>query len=57
MTSAVTGLRARRQKLLQQLESGAPDVSREDIERQLAQIDTALDMLEWLDTSKDREEP
>jgi hypothetical protein len=55
--SAVTNLRARRQKLLQQLESGAPDVSREDIERQLAQIDTALDMLEWLDTSKHREEP
>jgi hypothetical protein len=55
--SAVTSLRARRQELLKQLESGSPEVSREDIERQLAQIDTALDMLEWLDTSKDREGP
>ena len=26
----------------------------EYLERQIAQIDTALDMLEWLDTSKDR---
>ena len=53
--SAVTKLSARRQKLLEQLEGGALEVSREDIERQLAQIDTALDMLEWLDTSKGQE--
>ena len=55
--SAVTNLLARRQELLKQLESGSSDVSREDIERQLAQIDTALDLLEWLDTSKDHEGP
>jgi hypothetical protein len=51
--SAATNLRARRQELLEQLENSS-DVSREDLERQIAQIDTALDMLEWLDTSKDR---
>ena len=55
--SAVTNLRARRQKLLEQLESGSSELSREEIERQLAQIDTALDLLEWFDTGKDHEGP
>jgi hypothetical protein len=55
MSAVANNLRARRQELLEQLKSCAPDLSREDIERQLAQIDTALDMLEWLDTSKGQE--
>jgi hypothetical protein len=52
--SAATNLRARRLELLEQLASSSSDASREALERQIAQIDTALDMLEWLDTSKDR---
>jgi hypothetical protein len=54
--SAVTNLLARRLKLLELLESGSSDVQREDIERQLAQIETALELLEWLDTKKDHRE-
>jgi hypothetical protein len=50
--SAVPNLLARRLQLLKQLDSGLPNVSREDIERQLAQIDTALQLLEPLDTRR-----
>jgi hypothetical protein len=52
--SAMTNLLARKQKLLKQLEGDLSEVSREDIERQLEQINTALELLEWLDTSRDR---
>jgi hypothetical protein len=41
--SAVTHLLAWRQKLLEQLESGSSNFSRGDMERQLAQIDAALE--------------
>ncbi|MGY8667267.1 hypothetical protein Q3C01_33605 [Bradyrhizobium sp. UFLA05-109] len=51
--SAVTNLLARRQLLLRQLESGLSEVSRQDVERQLEQIDTALELLEWLAKSRD----
>lgn len=54
--SAVTNLRARRQSLLRQLEGGPSNVSREDIERQIAQIDTALELLGWLGASGDHRE-
>jgi len=43
--------------LLKQLESGSSGVSREDIERQLTQVDTALELLERLDGSQDHKEP
>jgi C4-dicarboxylate-specific signal transduction histidine kinase len=52
--SAVPNLLARRQKLLQQLAGDLSEASREDIERQLEQINTALELLELLDASKDR---
>ncbi|WP_198024801.1 MULTISPECIES: hypothetical protein [Bradyrhizobium] len=55
--SAVTNLLARRQQLLRQLESGPTGIERDEIERQLAQIDTALDVLEWLDTNKGHSKP
>ena len=54
--SAVTNLLARRQNLLRQLESRLSIVSREDVERQIAQIDAALELLWLLDTSGDHRE-
>lgn len=51
--SVVTNLLARRQELLKRLESGLSEVSREDVERQIAQIDAALELFEWLDPGKD----
>ncbi|MGV7215860.1 hypothetical protein [Bradyrhizobium sp. UFLA05-112] len=55
--SAVTNLLARRQQLLKQLESGASEVSRQQAERQLEQIDTALELLEWLAKGRDHKKP
>ena len=37
---------ARKEKLLRQLEDGSSDAQRDEIERQIAQIETALDLLE-----------
>lgn len=51
--SVVTNLLARRQELLKQLESGLSEVSREDVERQIAQIEAALELFEWLDPGND----
>lgn len=55
--SAVTNLLARKQDLLRQLESGPSSASREDMERQIAQIDAALELLGLLDTGDDHREP
>jgi hypothetical protein len=55
--SAAVNLRAQRQKLREQLEHGSLKVSREDIERRLEQIDTALELLEWLPAGKDHDKP
>jgi hypothetical protein len=55
--SAVTNLLARRQDLLRQLEGGPSNASREDMERQIAQIDAALELLGWLSASGDHREP
>jgi C4-dicarboxylate-specific signal transduction histidine kinase len=55
--SAVPSLLARRVKLLEQLESNSSDGARDEIERQLAQIDTALELLGWLSTNEDPKEP
>ncbi len=54
--SAVTNLLARRQELLRQLESGPSNGSREDIEREIAQTDAALELLGWLDPGGDHGE-
>jgi hypothetical protein len=55
--SAVTHLLAWRQKLLEQLESGSSNFSRGDMERQLAQIDAALELLERPDTGQGHNKP
>lgn len=55
--SAVANLLKRKQKLREQLESGAAQLDREEIERQLEQIETALELLEWLPSSKDPDKP
>jgi hypothetical protein len=55
--SAVPSLLAQKQKLLEQLESGSLSGARDEIERQLAQIDTALELLGWLGTNQDHEQP
>jgi hypothetical protein len=49
-------LLVRKEKLLRQLESGCSNTERDEIERQIAQIDTALDLLEPLDVRTDRKE-
>lgn len=48
--SAVSNLLARRQHLLKQLEGSPAADQRDEIERKIAQIDTALELLDWLDT-------
>jgi hypothetical protein len=53
LMSAVTNLLARKQKLLDQRDRGSSDASREDIERQLEQVEAALELLEWLGPSRD----
>lgn len=55
--SAVPNLLARREKLLEQLELGPSNDARDDIERQLVQIDTALELLGWLDANGEPENP
>ncbi len=55
--SAVANLLMRRQKLLEQLESATAQPDREEIERQLEQIEMALELLEWLPSSKDPGKP
>ncbi len=55
--SAVTNLLARRQQLLERLESDPTTPERDEIERQIAQIDTALELLDWLDTGDDPVKP
>ena len=49
-------LLVRKEKLLRQ-QSGCSDTERDEIERQIAQIDTALYLLEPLDVRADRKEP
>lgn len=44
--TATENLLARKAKLLRQLGNGSSDAERDEIERQIAQIDTALDLLE-----------
>jgi len=44
--SAVANLLARKQALMERLENGAGPNEREEIERLLAQIETALNLLE-----------
>ena len=51
--TATGNLLARKEKLLRQLENGSADAQRDEIERQIAQIDTALDLLEALDARTD----
>ncbi len=46
--SAVSNLLARRQDLLKKLDGGLPELERDEIERQITQIETALDLLDWL---------
>ncbi len=46
--SAVPNLLARRQQLLKQLDSGPSELERDEIGRQITQIDTALELLDWL---------
>jgi hypothetical protein len=46
--TAVANLLARKQKILEQLRNGPPAQERDEIERQLKQIDAALDLLEGL---------
>jgi len=46
--TAKGNLLARKEKLLRQLEDGSSDGQRDEIERQIAQIDTALGLLEAL---------
>ena len=52
--TARENLLARKEKLLRQLENGTSE--RDEIERQIAQIDTALDLLEARDARTDRKE-
>ncbi len=51
--TAVANLLARKEGLLKRLENGMSDADRNEIERQLAQIDTALDLLETLSIHTD----
>ena len=51
--TATGNLLARKEKLLRQLKNGSSDAQRDEIERQIAQIDTALDLLEALDARTD----
>ncbi|MGY8678564.1 hypothetical protein Q2941_12250 [Bradyrhizobium sp. UFLA05-153] len=46
MTTVIKNLLARKQKLIEQLDSAQDDEQREKIERQLEQIGTALDLLD-----------
>jgi hypothetical protein len=52
--TARENLLARKEKLLRKLENCTSE--RDEIERQIAQIDTALDLLEALDARTDRKE-
>ena len=52
--TARESLLARKEKLLRKLENGTS--GRDEIERQIAQIDTALDLLEALDARTDSKE-
>jgi len=51
--TAKGNLLARKEKLLGQLEDGSSDGQRDEIESQIAQIDTALDLLEALGARTD----
>ena len=51
--TAKGNLLARKEKLLRQLEDGSSDGQRDEIESQIAQIDTALDLLEALGARTD----
>jgi chaperonin cofactor prefoldin len=51
---AAVNLLARKQKLIEQLKTDPAADERNDIERQLNQINTALDLLETLDPSHPR---
>ncbi|UWU75420.1 hypothetical protein N2603_36120 [Bradyrhizobium huanghuaihaiense] len=54
--SAVANLLARKQALVERLESGTGPNEREEIERLLAQIETALNLLEHGDATAPDEE-
>nr|WP_092088360.1 hypothetical protein [Bradyrhizobium brasilense] len=54
--SAVANLLARKQALMERLESGTGPNEREEIERLLAQIETALNLLESGDAATPGEE-
>jgi hypothetical protein len=53
LVTATENLLARKAKLLRQLGNGSSDAERDEIERQIAQIDTALDLLEALGARTD----
>jgi C4-dicarboxylate-specific signal transduction histidine kinase len=48
MTTAIKNLLARKQQLVEQLAKTTPPEERDEIERQLEQVNTALDILDWL---------
>jgi hypothetical protein len=48
LVTAAANLLARKRKLLRKLENTFSDAERDEIERQIAQTDTALDLLEAL---------